>query len=273
MSLLSDVPRLHDELAGLEGAFPRCLAGIDACLDAGLPVTLNPVFARQTQARAPEYVAFVARRFPRIRHISLSAVQPHGRARDGALLPDYAVLGPGIREARRRAEDAGITLLNPYCGLPICAGWDQALDQVVPTGDTGPGLDNHGNKSHGPVCGRCAYRPRCAGAWHAYWTVRGGSGLRAPLEKTPNWTGPRVQDQGPTRWQRMDHAWEAVEPGVTDVALRLDPADRKTLARLRRHRSNLNVTIGLDGPAEVDTLRLLEALGVERVVLRSQLPD
>ena len=51
VSLLSDDAALHDQLAGLPGAFPRCLAGIDALLDAGVRVTLNPVIARATQAR------------------------------------------------------------------------------------------------------------------------------------------------------------------------------------------------------------------------------
>ncbi|MCP4805165.1 MAG: radical SAM protein [Proteobacteria bacterium] len=278
VSLLSDVPELHDELAGLAGAFPRCLAGIDALLDAGIAVTLNPVFAAQTQGRVPAYVDFVAERLARVRHISLSAVQPHGRARDHLdLLPDYAVLGPGIRAARQRAEQHGITLLNPYCGLPLCAGWDEDVEHSVEALDaaTGPGLDNHGNKSHGAPCRSCAWRPRCGGAWHAYWTHRGGSGLAAPLEKTPPWTGPRLQDQGATRWQRMEHRWDALESGVTDIALRWDPADRKTLARARRHLQShaTGITLGVDGPSDIDTLRLAEAIGVERVVLQAQLPD
>ena len=65
---------------GLEGAFGRCLAGIDALLDAGVRVALNPVTAACTQARVADYVDFVAARLPRVRSISLSAVQPHGRA-------------------------------------------------------------------------------------------------------------------------------------------------------------------------------------------------
>ena len=80
VSLLSDIPELHDELAGLSGAFDLCIRGIDALLAAGIRVALNPVTAEQTEARIDQFVTFVAERFPEIRSISLSAVQPHGRA-------------------------------------------------------------------------------------------------------------------------------------------------------------------------------------------------
>ena len=36
VSLLSNVPALHDELAGLEGAFEKCIRGIHALTEAGL---------------------------------------------------------------------------------------------------------------------------------------------------------------------------------------------------------------------------------------------
>ena len=79
VSLLSHVPQHHDTLAGLEGAFPKCIAGIDALLDAGIRVTLNPVTARITQDVVADFVRFVGERFPRIKSISMSVVQPHGQ--------------------------------------------------------------------------------------------------------------------------------------------------------------------------------------------------
>ncbi len=280
VSLLSDQAPLHDELAGLEGAWTRCIAGIRALLGAGVQVTLNPVFAAQTQDRAPAYVAFVARELPGVRHISLSAVQPHGRARDTPeLWPDYAVLGPGIREARKLAREHDITLLNPYCGLPLCAGWDEdsahSVEAVDPS--TGPGLDNQGNKSQQGPCLSCAWRTRCGGAWHAYWTERGGSGLWPPQLRTPNWTGPRILDQGPTRWQRMEGRWAALEPGVTDIALLWRPGDTQTLARARRHLARqiarpaaeqVQLTLGIDGQQSVEIVQLAAAVGVRRLALR-----
>lgn len=197
VSLLSHEPALHDRLAGLEGAWPKCLRGIDAMLDAGIRVTLNPVTARITQELVPDYISFVAARLPRVRFISMSAVQPHGRARDNIdLMPDYDVLARSIREARQRADKYGIELVNPYCGLPLCVGWDDAMEQSVEAFEARqggwrmtPGLDNLGNKSHGPACRKCALRTRCGGAWHAYWEDRGGVGIAAPVEVVEPWTG------------------------------------------------------------------------------------
>ncbi|MEC8422495.1 MAG: radical SAM protein, partial [Myxococcota bacterium] len=200
VSLLSDQPRLHDALAGLPGAFPRCLAGIDALLSQGIRVTLNPVTARSTQARVAHFVRFVATRLPGVSAISLSAVQPHGRAgRNGAeddLLPDYAVLASIIPAAQAEARAAGIELLNPYCGLPLCVGWTEDAARSVEAVEAAaggwrltPGVENTGDKTHGAPCRRCALRTRCGGAWQAYWQVRGGAGLAAPIATCPPWEG------------------------------------------------------------------------------------
>lgn len=188
VSLLSHNPAHHDTLCGLEGAFARCLSGIDALLDVGIGVTLNPVTTSLTQDGVVDYVAFVGARLPRVRHISLSAVQPHGRAGQNlGLLPDYGVLSEQIPVALDCAKALGITVLNPYCGLPLCVGWVGDIGQSVEAQEamsaqwSGPqGVDNRGNKSHGEPCVSCALRTRCGGAWHAYWSERGGIGLSAP---------------------------------------------------------------------------------------------
>lgn len=257
VSLLSHVPELHDELAGLAGAFPRCLRGIDALLDAGVAVTLNPVLASTTQQLVADFVDFVAERLPRIRSISLSAVQPHGRARDHLdLLPDYAVLADSVRAARGRARAHGIELLNPYCGLPLCVGWEDDLEHSVEAAeaaaryDAAPGLDNTGNKRHGPPCRDCALRTRCGGAWHEYWDHRAGSGLAPPAARGAPWcTGDAphrsviraetgIDDElldrvagtaTPTVWVRTDRLargdgarlWRA---GCTDLAVDVEAA-------------------------------------------------
>jgi MoaA/NifB/PqqE/SkfB family radical SAM enzyme len=256
VSLLSDEPALHDELAGLAGAFPRCLAGIDALLDAGVSVTLNPVVAIATQERVPDYVDFVAARFPRIRSISLSAVQPHGRAAAGAaaLLPDYSVLARAVPEARRRARARGIELLNPYCGLPLCVGWADDLGHSVEAIEAEhggwrqtPGIENVGDKEQREPCRRCAFRTRCGGAWTAYWEVRAGRGLAPPAEIVEPWR-PGADDapaqvivrgsvaaaadslrqaRAPTVWLaapslEAGDATRLSASGCTDVALEID---------------------------------------------------
>lgn len=276
VSLLSHVPEHHDALAGLEGAYPKCLAGIDAMLDAGIRVTLNPVTARRTQALVPDYVDFVAARLPRVRFVSMSAVQPHGRGEAHAdeLLPDYAVLGPAIAEARRRAAAHGIELVNPYCGLPSCVGWSDDLAHCVEAfeAEAGgwrrtPGIDNVGNKAHGPACARCALRPRCGGAWHAYWSLRGGSGLHAPVSLVEPWLGDGELAQvvrapgGPTAatWRAIDAA-----PGPT-VWLWTDALTAADAAHLLASRcTDLALELG-----NLDPEALKAPLAVVRHVVRS----
>lgn len=267
VSFLSHVPEHHDALAGLKGAYPRCLRGIDALLDHGIRVTLNPVTASLTQELVPAYVDFVAERLPRVEFVSLSAVQPHGRAREGVaeLLPDYAVLGPRIVEARARATLHGVELVNPYCGLPLCIGWDDALEQCVEAFEARGGgwrqthgLDNVGNKSHGEPCRTCALRTRCGGAWHAYWEVRGGAGIHAPLLTVEPWLDGAEEAEGqavvraaggvddaviaaldaaaqPTVWCWTDRlvagdASRLLASGCTDLALELDSVDPAEVA-------------------------------------------
>lgn len=278
ISLLSHEPALHDHLAGLAGAWPRCLAGIDALLAAGVRVTLNPVFARASQDTVPAYIDFVAARLPGVRSISLSAVQPHGRARAhlDALLPDYAILGEAVRVARARAEAHGIELLNPYCGLPACVGWEAGLDHSVEAIEAArggwqdrPGIENTGDKQHGAPCRDCALRPRCGGAWHAVWEQRGGAGIAPPVRLRPPWQAgaehapgqalardlaglAAVSEAAWTVWVLLDGlALDQVGPllrsRATELALdlpaaALDPAgplDRELVRALRRlDRSN-----------------------------------
>ena len=271
VSLLSEVPEHHDTLTGLPGAHPRCLAGIDALLDAGVRVTLNPVFAALTADRVASYIDFVGERLPGVRSISLSAVQPHGRAATNVeLIPDYAVLKSSIRAGRARAAALGIEILNPYCGVPLCIGWDDDLAHCVEAAEAidggwrqTQGIDNSGDKRQGEVCRGCALRTRCGGAWHAYWTVRDASGLEPPLRVIEPWFavteaehqqvirapgGPVdgtwaalacVSTGVPTVWLHTDRlALGDVErlrdTGCTDVALTSDLSDRTALAAARK---------------------------------------
>jgi len=196
VSLLSHVPELHDALAGLEGAFPKCVRGIRALTEAGIRVALNPVTARSTQHLIAEYVHFVAEHLPGVTSISLSAVQPHGRARTNLdLMPDYGDLRGHVLDAQTMAAQHGIELLNPYCGLPLCVGWSDAMSKSVEAieaqaAHTAQGLQNTGNKRHGPACIDCGLRTRCGGAWHAYWDHLGGSGIQPPWRPPLPWDQP-----------------------------------------------------------------------------------
>jgi MoaA/NifB/PqqE/SkfB family radical SAM enzyme len=277
VSLLSHVPEHHDVLAGLDGAFPRCVAGIDALEAAGVAVALNPVLARLTQRGLPDYVDWAAARLPVV-SISVSAVQPHGRARaNRELMPDYAVLREVIPEARRRARAHGIAMVNPYCGLPLCVGWADDPGSSVEAQDgadttPGPGLSNVGDKSYGPPCVRCALRARCGGAWHEYWDWRGGDGIAAPISVVPPWIAP---DPGLARWaadidgEGTDFAW-VIEPGRVDakIAARVRRRLVRDLRLDPRRRLQVHAAIA-DGAARdvVAAARLVAAVGLSEVTV------
>ncbi|MGB0640551.1 MAG: hypothetical protein ACPGTU_14530, partial [Myxococcota bacterium] len=224
----------------------------------------------QTQSLVADYIDFVASRLPRVHSVSMSAVQPHGRARDRHdLLPDYDILATEIRRARTRAKIHGIQLLNPYCGLPLCIGWEDGLDVSVEAieasmDNTTQGIDNQGNKEHGQPCTECALRSQCGGAWHSYWTARGGAGIHPPSRKSPPWLGEKHPHQHiedakgrplgphldrlssasePTRWLWIDgesltDLASIRRAGVTDLAVRLNlvdlPAVKGPLAMVRK---------------------------------------
>lgn len=299
VSLLSHIAEHHDQLAGLEGAFPKCIRGIDAMLAVGIAVTLNPVVAFQTQALLPDYVRFVTERLPGVTTISLSAVQPHGRAgRDGRedqLLPDYAILGPAVKEARKIAAEHGLTIVNPYCGLPLCIGWDDDMVHSVESVEAEgggwrmtPGIENTGDKQHGAPCRKCALRPRCGGAWRAYWNLRAGSGLRPPIQLVSPWEGIGSEQsvamagtgaastlagaRTATRW-----LWtETLVPSdlllpFTHLAVEL-PANRLDIPTLKvLKRVDRPVHVGLrvgDDPVDLGAIiGVLQQLGVEHVAL------
>lgn len=280
VSLLSHEAEHHDALAGLPGAFGRCLRGIDALIAAGVRVALNPVTARQTQALLPDYLRFVAARLPGVRSVSLSAVQPHGRARLHleALLPDYDVLRDVVPLAQRVAAAAGIELLNPYCGLPLCVGWAADMGRSVEAIEAEgggwrplPGLENAGDKVQGPPCRGCALRTRCGGAWRAVWTERSGAGLSPPLRRIAPWEPGAEAAPGqhvvrsagrpsaaalaelraavqPTVWLEAgalaeDDLPALLRSGCTDLALRLQAAE-----------------VEAAGPALAETLRVFHRL-------------
>lgn len=191
ISLLSHDPQLHDQGTLLEGSFVKCLQGIQALIDVGIEVTLNPVITSATQNGILEYLRFVHEQFPQIKTISLSVVQPHGRANeDMTLLPNYALLKDIIPKAIALSQEFNIALINPYCGLPLCIGWDNHLQNSVEAQNEphrAINLQNDHNKSKHRKCFFCLYHHRCGGAWHDYWDYWKGQGIQPPKEMTPPW--------------------------------------------------------------------------------------
>ena len=269
VSLMSHRAEVPDRLAGYPGAFEPCLAGMDALDGVGIRVTPNLVVARETQGEVAEILAFIGERLPYVRTVSLSAVQPHGRASGGAdeLVPDYAVLREEVPRARAVAARNNILLVNPYCGLPLCIGWaDQAQvsAEAVEAGRGGwrevPGLENTGDKTHGAPCLGCAVRTRCGGAWKAYWAVRAGSGIAPPLRSAPPWRASEGDEGAQVVLRGLDESGDAPTVWLHRRGLGAGDAERILASRV----TDLGLELRVEGrrPSRevLVTLREVKAL-------------
>jgi len=180
VSLHSHSAGVHDKLTGVKGAHARCLRGIDNLLSCGLEVVLNPVLCSHNYRGAGKYLAFVVARFPEIKTISLSVVQPRGRVRaNRRLVPDYADISRYVSAALSYAEKAGMTVNNPICGLPLCVGgWHERMDRCVESSLSKINLRQSNGKVQPPLCSSCSVRGYCGGVWSEYLGIHGMSGLK-----------------------------------------------------------------------------------------------
>ena len=123
MSFHSHIPAQHDHALGIKNSFEKCVKGIKKLLEAKIIVTLNPVVTTETYRRLPEYLRFVRKEFPKIKYISLSIVQPNGRAwTNKNIVPRYGAISPYVKKALSLGKKLNFTIMNPYCGLPLCIG-------------------------------------------------------------------------------------------------------------------------------------------------------
>ena len=127
------------------------------------------------------YMRFVAERLPGVRSISLSVVQPHGRAGDHPrLVPRYAALSPHVEAALNEADRLGLRVTNPFCGLPPCfGGWSRRLERCVEWCEAQLGrAPGDGMKTHPAACGACSLRAGCGGLWTRYLALDPEPGVK-----------------------------------------------------------------------------------------------
>lgn len=119
----SHIPKIHDYLVGRKGAYADCLAGIKNLLTEKIKVDLNPVVTSRSYKELPGYIRFIKKEMPEVKRVSLSVIQPRGRAWDNRnLVPRYGLISPYVKKALDLGKRAGINIFNPYCGLPLCMG-------------------------------------------------------------------------------------------------------------------------------------------------------
>jgi len=203
VALHSHLPKVHDTLLGHNNAYQKCIRGIRNLLDCGIRVDLNPVVNAANYRFLPRYMEFVVKNFPEIKNVSLSVIQPNGRAWENRyLVPPYKVLDSFVKEALEGYSDV-LVINNPYCGLPFCIGdWWKRLHrctefcvnyQLIKKGLEIP-QDFY--KTKVPACRMCDLERYCNGVWHNYLAIYPVADVRPLKLKSRLQSGRRRANRG-----------------------------------------------------------------------------
>jgi len=188
VGLHSHLPNVHDHLLRKKGAFKRSVKGISNLLDSGIDVTLNPVLTSKNYSGLEKYFYFVTKSFPLIKKISLSVIQPHGRAWGNSyLIPRYKTISPVVEDALN-AYMGRFNIFNPYCGLPLCiGGWHKYLNncsEFISSFSNKKSVDN--NKIKLFNCKYCDLDNYCKGVWKNYILIHPELGDMIPITGRKN---------------------------------------------------------------------------------------
>ncbi|MFC1752947.1 radical SAM protein [Thermoproteota archaeon] len=196
VALHSSIPKIHDYLVGKKGALKKCIAGIKNLQELGIDVSLNPVITTKNYRYLPDYIKFIKTKFPKIKSVSLSVIQPRGRAaKNKFLIPRYSTIAPYIHKTLNLAKLYNLTLINPYCGVPLCiGGWHHNLKQCVEYSQNLIQIqsgfikyEQNNDKIKGQRCYECSLYLFCNGVWKEYATFHGLKELKPIKLKNEKW--------------------------------------------------------------------------------------
>jgi MoaA/NifB/PqqE/SkfB family radical SAM enzyme len=243
VALLSRRRAVHDRLTGVRGSWSKTVRAVRALHDAGIEVILNLLMTGPTAAAHPDLVRFALEEFPFVREANFSAVSATGRcAGRPDLWPDYDVARAAVEDSIAVAGEKGVRCLNPFCGLPVCAGWERNLEVCVEAQEMKAaraarrsfgdilGLRQEGEKVHVAECFPCCYRTVCGGVWRGIAEVRGGKGLRPPLivARKPSGALPGIPRK---RKKKAGGIMVSFDAAATGNLRRLRDAVRKAVER------------------------------------------
>ncbi len=181
--ILSDNPKIHDRIAGREGALVQTLLGMRALAGAGLGVEVEITLLSPRISQPARIIELARRAVPDVRaawfRLGPSALPP-------SIAPaPWSVLGGALAEALDACAAAGIkTALRPPDGIPFCALKDfpehHRAFEFNPRARRRPPPGAH----HIAPCEACVARGQCPGVAGSYLAAHGATDI-VPFEKRP----------------------------------------------------------------------------------------
>ncbi len=196
-------PEVSDRMTVAPGTHRRTVAGIEACLRAGVRVELNCIIERANvrglDAHARSIVERFVKPFPKNPVVRVSYSDPEQyhdvKAWDRARVPLDEVR-PHLLEAVSILTAAGVGVEGlGTCGFPPCMFRDQpallswfALDEEDST--------DMSSRAYGEACDGCAVRTRCLGV-RQHTIEEGGGRWLVPFTEAPPGFGAPGRDRCP----------------------------------------------------------------------------
>lgn len=181
ISLHGTTAEISDAVTSAPGTFTRSVAGIDNLYRAGtVHIVLNFVICKTNAANLPEYVRFVAARWPRsFLNVSFVAPSTDVVPREEEFIPRYSDVLPYIAEGLREAARLGVEMggFESMCGVPLCLV-PASIDGYFKLTSIPPGFDR-GEFVKTETCAGCALKEGCYGIRRGYMEIHGASELRA----------------------------------------------------------------------------------------------
>jgi MoaA/NifB/PqqE/SkfB family radical SAM enzyme len=179
VSLHGCTAEVSDAVTSAPGTFIKTLKGLDHLAQLNASLVLNFVICGANFRQLPEYVRFVAARWPRAM-LNISYVGPSTDLvpQSPAMIPRYSEVKPHLDEAIAAARSLGLKLtgFESMCGLPLCLAPEEgrAAARAAPIGAEG---DEEFVKTE--TCRACSLERHCYGLRRRYAELHGTAELRA----------------------------------------------------------------------------------------------
>ncbi len=181
ISLHGTTAEISDVVTSAPGTFVRSVKGIDNLYATGtVRIVLNFVICKTNAENLPEYVRFVAARWPNT-FLNVSFVAPSTDVvpREEEFIPRYSDVLPFIEEGLAEGRRLGIEMggFESMCGIPLCLV-PASLDGYFRLTEIPAGFDR-GEFIKTETCGACALQSSCYGLRRGYAELHGAAELRA----------------------------------------------------------------------------------------------